>query len=417
MDETRSAGTLRACPQSQVAREYPESPVVGIATVCDGAARLRTFERGMPSRGDGLGSFKQTRQVRAAYPMTVDRMYPSPYRAETLVFPGSGGAVLDTGYARAGAAARRLLEETAAESGRRDAHIDWSLGVSADNPARMPDETIGVYGSPLWRRLSDDQRRELRRHSQSFILSQTFQGTQITLLCAARLIQRAPNHDVRRYAALQAADDARHIELHLRLMSAFGLVYPPNTELKRLCQDALSLDRWDLLLLATNVLFKNVSVATIQLVRDMSGPSLARQVNAVIMLEQTRHAAFGRAALQEHYQSASAQTRSAAEALLVDWSEALHERLPMTTEVSDALGFTHEDALPTQDASEIVNMFRAVLFQRIVPNARAIGLWGPKVQACFRRLGVLHFADIDLDTFLAADRRVLREAEAELAAR
>lgn len=349
--------------------------------------------------------------------MTIDPLYPPPYAAETLVFPGPGGAVLDTGYARTGPAARRLLEETVAEGGRCDAHIDWSLGVSADNPARMPDETIGVYGSPLWRRLSDAQRRELRRHSQSFILSQTFQGAQVTLLCAGRLIQHAPNHDVRRYAALQAADDARHIELYLKLMSAFGLVYPPNAELKRLCQSAMLLDRWDLLLLATNVLFKNVSVATIQLVRDMSGPSLARQVNAVIMLEQSRHAAFGRAVLTEHYDTAPKDVRESAEALLINWCGVLHERLPLTTEVSDALGFSHEDALPTQDASEIVNMYRAVLFQRIVPNARAIGLWGPQVQACFRRLGVLHFAEIDLDTFLAGDRRVLREAQAELVAR
>lgn len=344
----------------------------------------------------------------------LSRFYPPPHGPELIRYDTASGAVLDTAYSEVGPVARRLLRETIKESGARDGMIDWSRGVDRENPAQMPDETIGIYGSPLWRRLSPAEQRELRRHSQSFIISQSFQGAQTTLLCAARLIQIAPIHDVKRYAALQAADDARHADLYKRLMSEFGLVYPPKSELRGLIRSALLLDRWDVLLLAVNVLLKNISVATIQLIRDMSAASVTRQVNAVVMLEQSRHAAFGREVLAGHFPELSEEQRKPAEDLLIDWSRGLFERLPLTTEVTEAFGHNADDTVPAQDASEIINMFRAVLFQRLVPNARAVGLWSPRVQDVFKELGVLHFAEIDLDTFLAADRRALAEVEREL---
>jgi hypothetical protein len=65
--------------------------------------------------------------------------------------------------------------------------------------------------------------------------------------------------------------------------------------------------------------------------------------------------------------------------------------------------------------------FRALLFSRIVPGVKDIGLWGPQVRAAFAGLGVLDAAAGDLDALMRDDEdiaeRVEREHAFEVAAR
>ena len=54
-------------------------------------------------------------------------------------------------------------------------------------------------------------------------------------------------------------------------------------------------------------------------------------------------------------------------------------------------------------------MFRSLLFSRIVPCVKDIGLWGEKVQKCYADMGVLDMAGVNLDELMKAD-----EDQAEL---
>jgi NAD(P)-dependent dehydrogenase (short-subunit alcohol dehydrogenase family) len=81
--------------------------------------------------------------------------------------------------------------------------------------------------------------------------------------------------------------------------------------------------------------------------------------------------------------------------------------------VAECVEFT--DKSPTQQ------FFRNLLFSRIVPCVKDIGLWGAKVQHAYVDLGVMDAADSDLDALMAADEdvadRMEREHAVELAAR
>ena len=57
-------------------------------------------------------------------------------------------------------------------------------------------------------------------------------------------------------------------------------------------------------------------------------------------------------------------------------------------------------------------MFRSYLFTRIVPTLRDIGLWGPRIQNAFTDMGVLDFANTDLETVMAEDERTAEELDA-----
>jgi hypothetical protein len=49
------------------------------------------------------------------------------------------------------------------------------------------------------------------------------------------------------------------------------------------------------------------------------------------------------------------------------------------------------------------------LFTRIVPVIRDIGLWGPKIRQAFEEMGVIAFADADIDAEMAGDEATAEE--------
>ena len=90
-------------------------------------------------------------------------------------------------------------------------------------------------------------------------------------------------------------------------------------------------------------------------------------------------------------------------------------------EVWERLGFDVAECVEFSDRSPVQQAFRQLLFSRIVPCVKDIGLWGPKVQAAYVDLGVIAAADSDLDALMSADEdiadRLEHEHAAEFAAR
>jgi hypothetical protein len=83
-------------------------------------------------------------------------------------------------------------------------------------------------------------------------------------------------------------------------------------------------------------------------------------------------------------------------------------------EVWSTLGLPREVA-EYVDNSEVLRQFRGFLFVRIVPILRDIGLWGNKVQQAFADMGVLTFADADIDAAMAEDEAAGDELDARMA--
>src|SRR5690348_11994374 len=57
-----------------------------------------------------------------------------------------------------------------------DARIDWSLDLDPENPEQLPDESIPIFGSKPFERLDKAEKANLRRHFQSWQLSQFLHG-------------------------------------------------------------------------------------------------------------------------------------------------------------------------------------------------------------------------------------------------
>ncbi|MEL7486777.1 MAG: diiron oxygenase, partial [Pseudomonadota bacterium] len=83
--------------------------------------------------------------------------------------------------------------------------VDWDLELDTENPMGLPDEAMGIYHTDLWGKMSDKERIEFRRHSQSWTMSQFMQGEQAALICAAKIVQQVPDLDAKFYASQRDA--------------------------------------------------------------------------------------------------------------------------------------------------------------------------------------------------------------------
>jgi DNA-binding transcriptional MerR regulator len=89
-------------------------------------------------------------------------------------------------------------------------------------------------------------------------------------------------------------------------------------------------------------------------------------------------------------------------------------------EVWEAMGFPMDECMEYVDKSPYLQLFRSLLFSRIVPIVKDIGLWGDKVQKAYADMGVLDMAGVDLAQLMKADEDVaeaLDRERAEVAAR
>ena len=300
--------------------------------------------------------------------------------------------------------------------------IDWDLPVDPTNIMGTSDEFVPIYGSRQWEILSQAERDELGHHLGAWLFSQFLHGEQGALTVAARIVESVPDMDSKFYAATQTMDEARHVELYSRfLREKVGLYYPINDDLARLLADALNDARWDLPYLGMQVLIEGLALAAFGVYRDLAQNALVKQLLAYVMQDEARHVAFGRLALRDYYRELTDAERAEREEFVVEGCYLMRNRF-RAQEVWERMGFDVEECLEFTEHSPVQQAFRTLLFSRIVPCVRDIGLWGPKVQHAYADLGVLDAAKTDLESLMRDDERIAEEVdrqkyEAELDAR
>ena len=286
--------------------------------------------------------------------------------------------------------------------------LDWDQDVDPSRPIGMPDEAHALCGSPWWDKFDRKQKDLAHREFEAWRLSQFMHGEQGALISVAKIVQTVPNIDSKFYAATQTIDEARHVEVYSRyLHEKIGLVYPMNGNLASLLQDTVGDSRWDITYLGMQVLIEGLALASFGLIRNMAAEPLAKAINAYVMQDEARHVMFGRLALRDYYPQLTAAERDEREEFCVDACYRMRDRF-MAEEVWERLDLPPETTKWVEE-SELFRQFRVYLFTRIVPIIRDIGLWGPKIQRAFEDMGVIGFADSDIDAEMAGDEAAADE--------
>jgi len=281
--------------------------------------------------------------------------------------------------------------------------IDWDLPVDPKDPLGIPEEMHALYGTRTWNAMSPANRAELRRHGVAWQFSQFLHGEQGALVCSARIAESVPDLDAKFYAATQVMDEARHAETYARfLKDKVGLYYPINPSLKSLLDDTLTDGRWDMPYLGMQVLIEGLALAAFGILRDMTSVALPKQILAYVMQDEARHVAFGRMALRDHYRELSDAERGEREEFVIEGCHLMRDRLRDEV-VWDNFGIDKAVAREATENSEFLREFRRLLFGRIVPCIKDIGLWGPRVRTTFAEMGVLDMGDHNVERMMRDD--------------
>jgi thioester reductase-like protein len=282
--------------------------------------------------------------------------------------------------------------------------IDWSIDVDPENPLDLPDSALPLFGSDVLRRMTSKEQGAVRRHYQAWQLSQFMFGEQMALHGAAMLIERAPTIEAQMYAATQAGDEARHLEIYTRLVDEkFGLSYPLVEPLRRLAGQIVSDNRWDMKALGIQVLIEGFALGNFAALRDQSRNPLIASVHAYVVEDEARHVAFGRRLLAPYYAELTDGERAEREEFVVEASYLLRDRMLATEAVWEALGVPVDECQRWIRESGYQRAWASTLFSRIVPTIRAVGLWGVKVQQAYSKMGVLGYGDSSLEELTAQD--------------
>ncbi|MFJ5676828.1 ferritin-like domain-containing protein [Streptomyces sp. NPDC093097] len=291
--------------------------------------------------------------------------------------------------------------------------IDWDLEVDPKDPLGTPDESMALYGTRYWDRMSAEDRGTLRQHFAAWQLSQFLHGEQGAMVCAARIVTSVPDLDAKFYSATQTMDEARHAEIYGRfLKDKVGMLYPVDDNLQALLDDTLSDARWDMPYLGMQVLIEGLALAAFGMIRDTTTKPLPRQILAYVMQDEARHVAFGRMALRDYYRQLTDAELREREEFVIEGCYLMRDRL-RGTQVLENFGIPPHEAVEFTERSEFLQLFRKLLFSRIVPCVKDIGLWGERLQRAYVDLGVFDLGDANLDLLMTQDEEVAERLDAE----
>jgi len=289
-----------------------------------------------------------------------------------------------------------------------DSRIDWTHELDPDDPLGIPTELFPLYGAAFFMKMSTKEQGEARRHQAAWNNSQFLHGEQGALICSAKIVQNVPDMEAKFYASTQVMDEARHVETYKKFVEKIGVAYPITGPLKTLLDQVLRDSRWDMTYLGMQVVIEGLALAAFANIRDYAKDPLASAVNAYVMQDEARHVAFGRLALRSYYPELTQYERNEREEFLIEACYLMRDRFS-GVEVWENLGYPVKDCVTHLENSEGMRLFRTNLFSRIVPVVKDIGLWGDKIQDAYKDMGVIGFADVDIDAMQDHDNEVAEE--------
>ncbi|WP_116213892.1 AurF N-oxygenase family protein [Streptomyces olivoreticuli] len=114
--------------------------------------------------------------------------------------------------------AERLLESSAKHSFDPDTELDWDAPLD-EGKWFWPPELLSLYGTPMWRRMPEEQRLELSRHEAASLASLGIWFEIILMQLLVRHIYDKPVGSAHvRYALTEIADECRHSRMFARMI-------------------------------------------------------------------------------------------------------------------------------------------------------------------------------------------------------
>jgi hypothetical protein len=303
-------------------------------------------------------------------------------------------------------------------------YLPWHTSVDPENPEvpllpksfvdyRMMDKH-GI-------RLSEQDELKLRNSLCAWMLSQFLHGEQGALFAAAQVTEAVQFFDGKLYGATQVMDEARHVEVfHRYLDQKLNKLYQVNDNLFVIIDALMRDSRWDMKFLGMQIMVEGLALGAFSTLYRQTKEPLLKELLKNVIQDEARHVHYGVLALREHINHHLSPSEKRERE---DWSfevALLMRNRFMAYEVYEEW---FEGKISREAWREIVNsapgmeFFRSVMFSRLVPNLREIGLLSDRIMPHYERVGLMKYFQGPSAMELSGERMIAElDAQADLAA-
>jgi len=299
-------------------------------------------------------------------------------------------------------ALRKLYEKAKVGQWNATTDLDWSIDVDVEKSVKEDQELIGtgvdasVYiGTPV-QKWGDKEWLEFGIESRNWSLSQFLHGEQGALICTAKIVETVPWYDAKLYASTQVVDEARHVEVFARyLQEKLGGEFQVNAHLRMLLDDIINDSRWDMTYLGMQVMVEGLALAAFGFMHQFTNEPLLKKLLRYVMSDEARHVAFGVLSLKECYDEMSDAEMKDRQEFAFEAAIRMRDRF-MQQEVWERMGVNVREVIPLVLADPTRAVFQSMLFSKIVPNCKKLGLLDRNdkwLRHRFEEMGVIQFED------------------------
>jgi hypothetical protein len=277
--------------------------------------------------------------------------------------------------------------------------LDWGIDVDPLRPdaALLPIGFLPKDELPRNIKLSATEERELLYSTASWMLSQFLHGEQGALFAAAQVTESVQWMDGKLYGATQVMDEARHVEVfHRYIDQKLNKLYVINDNLFVIIDALMSDSRWDMKFLGMQIMVEGLALGAFGLMYRITKEPLLKNLLRYVIQDEARHVHYGVLALRHYFVNELSEAerreredwafevailmrnRFMAHEVYEEWFEGLMSRPAWDRYVINAPGMRE---------------FRSVMFSRLIPNLKEIGLLSDRVKQHYADAGLLQYAD------------------------
>jgi hypothetical protein len=277
-----------------------------------------------------------------------------------------------------------------------DTDVDLAATIAADQAAIGAGVDPNMYiGTPV-EKWGDKEWVDFGIEGRRWSLSQFMHGEQGALLCTAKIVETVPWYDAKLYASTQVVDEARHVEVFARYVDEkLGGHYQINAHLRMLLDDIVNDSRWDMTYLGMQVMVEGLALAAFGFMHQLTSEPLLKQMLRYVMSDEARHVAFGVLSLKEVYAGMTDAEMMDRQEFAFEAAVRMRDRF-LQQEVWERLGISPREVVPLVLQDPTRQIFQQMLFSKIVPNCKKLGLLDRNdgwLRHRFEEMGVIQFED------------------------
>ncbi len=292
----------------------------------------------------------------------------------------------------------KVLYERAKKGQWDSSSLPWDTSVDPMNPEvpLLPPSFFDFdYVGSQGLKLDAKEQLEFIHSLTSWILSQFLHGEQGALFAAAQVTEAVQFFDGKLYGSTQVMDEGRHVEVfHRYLNEKLGKLYQVNDNLFVIIDALMSDSRWDMKFLGMQIMVEGLALGAFGTIYKGTGEPLLKQLLKMVIQDEARHVHYGVIALREHItkQISESERREREDwafevALLMRNRFLMYEIYEEKFQASMSRAAWRDMVLHTPGLEQ----FRAVMFSRLVPNLREIGLLSPRIMPHYEKVGLMRY--------------------------